>query len=85
MKKIFLISTTVFLLSGYSANAQVSVTFGEPAYVAPAYPYAAPYGYAITSDWPSDHYDVHRHRHNDYWAHRMHDERGEHEREEHRG
>jgi len=68
MKKILIVSGMFMLLASASANAEVSVgiNFGEPVepvYVAPTYVEPAP-------DWPSYHYDRHRHRHNDYWAHR---------------
>ena len=71
--------TATVLLAATSAKADVSVgvTFGEPEYPA----YAAP-GYVVAPapDWPSYHYDHHRHGHNDYWAHRRYEEHdhGEH-------
>ncbi len=78
MKKTIIISALCTLLAGTSANAQVSVGIGigEPAYPAPSYPAYPAYvepgpGYVVAPDWPSEHYDIHRHRHNDYWAHRQ--------------
>jgi len=77
MKKIILITSALVLLTGYSANAAVdlSVGIGVPA---PGYGYAQPAyvepGYVVAPGWPSEHYDIHRHRHNDYWAARRHDD-----------
>jgi len=86
MKKIVILSAVFALLAGASANADVSVGFNfgvpvEPVYPEPVYVEPGP-GYVIAPDYPSYHYDRHRHRHNDYWAHRQHDERM-HAREEH--
>jgi hypothetical protein len=72
MKKILILSSAMVLMTAYSANAQISVSIGEPA---PVY-YAPEPGYVVAPDWPSEHYDIHRHRHNDYWAHRQQEERG---------
>ena len=83
LAKILIAGSVASFSAGYAAHAQVSlqVGIGEPAYVAPApvYPYAEPYApYAgAYRDWPSEHYDRHRHPHNDYWAHRAHDEHWE--------
>ncbi len=77
MKKIIVFSAACMLLAGASAHAEISVGIGigEPVYAAPvvpAYPmYVEPGpGYVVAPDWPSAHYDHHRHAHNDYWAHR---------------
>jgi len=78
MKKIFILSSAFIMLAGASANAEVSVGISlggpvaEPApmYIAPAPTYITP-----VPDWPSYHYDRHRHWHNDYWAHRHYEER----------
>jgi hypothetical protein len=65
----FTLLTGAILFTSASANAQVSVGINlgvpvEPVYPVPTYITPAP-------DWPSNHYDIHRHRHNDYWAHRQ--------------
>ncbi len=82
MKKIILLSSAFMLLASASANADVSVgvNFGEPEYAEPIYLAPAPVyvepgpSYVVAPDWPSEHYDRHRYRHNNYWAHREHDE-----------
>jgi len=72
MKKIIILSGTLCLLGSYSANAtQISVAIGLPVYESP--------GYVIAPDYPSYHYDHHRHPHNDYWAHRQQQEHGHNE------
>ena len=92
MKNTILLGAACALLAAGSASADVSfgISMGEPqvypvapvrAYPAyPAYVEPGP-GYAYAPDWPSEHYDRHRHRHNDYWARRQ--EHFEHERYEH--
>ena len=72
MNKIILLSSALCLFASYPANAEVSlnVNLGEPVY------YAQPYrGYVMQPDYPSEHYDHHRHGHNDYWAGRQQQER----------
>ncbi len=80
MKKIIILSSALCLLGSYSANADISVgiNLGEPVYAEPVYAepvYENP-GYVMAPDWPSEHYDRHRHRNNDYWAHRQQQEHG---------
>jgi len=70
MKKILILTGALALLAGADANAQISVTFGEP-------------GYEMRPDYPSEHYDIHRHRHNDYWARRQQEERAHRGHDEH--
>jgi len=67
MKKIIILSSALCLLGSYSANAEISVNVDFPISESPSY--------VIAPDYPSYHYDHHRHPHNDYWAHRQHDER----------
>ena len=89
LAKILIAGSILSFTIGYAAHAEVSfqVGIGEPGYGAPApYPYyAEPYApYAASErDWPSEHYDRHRHGHNDYWAHRYQEERGRRAEEEH--
>src|SRR5271155_218057 len=87
MKKIIILSSALCLLGSYSANADISVgiNLGEPVYTEPVYAepiYENP-GYVMAPDYPSYHYDHHRHPHNDYWAHHQHDERGRNEHAAH--
>lgn len=92
MKRIIILSSALVILasaSAYADSVSFGVNVGEPAY--PAYPaYAAPtyvepgYGYVMAPDWPSEHYDRHRHRHDDYWARHEREERGRGREEEHR-
>jgi len=66
MKKIIILSSALCVLASYPANAGVAIVFNEPQ---PVY-YAEPSrGYVMAPDWPSEHYDIHRYRHNDYWSH----------------
>ena len=91
MKKIIILSSVLCVLAGTSANAQVSVEFdnpdvsvtlGEPVYVAP--PVYAPGYVEYYHRYPSQYYDRHgHHRHDDwsYWANERkgrneHDQRG---------
>ena len=93
MKKIIMLSSALFLLSSYSADAQVSVTFGEaPVYEAPPVYYTptvyAPSYVEYNHRYPSQYYDMHhQHRHNDmaYWSnhHRQEDARDHREHDDH--
>ena len=82
MKKVILLTSALILLGSTSANAEINlnVDFGEPVYAQPVY--MSP-GYVIRPDYPSEHYDRHRHRHNDYWARRNQEERGQREHASH--
>src|SRR5436190_655059 len=68
MKKIIILSSALCLLASYSANAGTTTTVivGEPIYTPSLY--VSP-GYRVAPPWPSEHYDIHNHRHNDYWGH----------------
>jgi hypothetical protein len=85
MKKLLVITTALCAFAGANtAQAEISVVLGQPApayYAEPAY---VPQGYVARPDWPSEHYDIHRHRHNDYWARHNINERERYEREHHR-
>ena len=83
MKNLLILTTGLCLLASYSANAQISVTLGEPMYVAPPIYYPPPVyapGYAeYYHRYPSQYYDHRRHqRHGDwsYWA--QHHDNGNH-------
>ena len=67
MKEIFILSSALVLLTSYSASAEFAVKFNAPQPVEYA---EQTRGYEIKHDYPSEHYDIHRHRHNDYWANR---------------
>jgi len=69
MKKMIILSGALYMLASQSANAQISVAIGVPVYAEPGYVAMAP-------DYPSEHYDIHRHRHNDYWARQPRQGRG---------
>jgi len=75
MKKLLLLTSALCIVGSYAAAAQISVSIGEPVVAEPAY--------VMRPDYPSEHYDIHRHRHNDYWARKQQDERN-HAHEEHR-
>ena len=79
MKKTVVLSSILYLCACYSANAQISVTFGEPGYVerypptvySPAYP-------EYYNRYPQGHAN-HGHHHNDwsYWAQQRRDHDGD--------
>jgi hypothetical protein len=79
MKILFPLTAACMLVSASAwANVNVDIGIGVPV-AEPVYA-PQPQGYVLAPDWPSLHYDRHRHFHNDYWAHRQAEERGEHER-----
>jgi hypothetical protein len=77
MKKL-LLATAIVLCSSYAANAQINVTLGQPAYIAPAPVYAAPAPVYYEGGYYHDErrYDRHHHYNWGYW----HD-RGRHDRD----
>lgn len=80
MKKIILLSSALVLFGSYSANAEINVNvdFGSPAVVEEPVR-----GYIVRPDYPSEHYDIHRHRHNDYWARKQQEEHEHHDNGNH--
>lgn len=72
MKKILMLGSALCVLASYPASAGVAIVFNTPE---PVYFYEPTRGYVIQPDYPSEHYDRHRHWHNDYWAHRQQEER----------